>query len=159
MSLPFRTVLFSRTFSVGKFSNCKSWAIILFFAAQLSACLGERVNASIEVSGINFKDIGIADFSVDGYSGHAIYPNGGGGAFVCCISIPRKWRSGMMVNVRWVEDASVPGPSKQRAVEVPKYTDKDIGIFAVHFYPDDTVKVLVTSKTIGHPDYPYPRPN
>ncbi len=65
----------------------------------------------------------------------------------------------MKVTVRWSEDALVPGPWKEQTVQVPKYNEQDIGFFAVHFYPDNTVKVLVTSKIEGHPDYPYPRPN
>lgn len=136
----------------------KSWASILFLVLPLAACTAENT-ASIELSGLNFKGIGIAEFSVDGYDGHSIFPNGGGGKFVCCITIQRKWRPGMKVNVRWVEDAQVLGPWKERVVEVPAYTERDIGTFTVHFYPDDTVKVLVTTKIIGHPDYPYPRPN
>ena len=48
---------------------------------------------------------------------------------------------------------------EERGVDEPEYTKQDIGAFAVHFYPDDTVEVLVSSKIVGHPDYPYPRPN
>jgi hypothetical protein len=43
-------------------------------------------------------------------------------------------------------------------VKVPEYTTQDIGNFAVHFYPGNIVKVLVTTKMVGHPDYPYPTP-
>ena len=64
----------------------------------------------------------------------------------------------MKVTVRWTKDDRFPDLWKQRVVTVPKYTRKDISIFAVHFYPDDTVKVLVTSKIEGHAEYPYPRP-
>jgi hypothetical protein len=65
----------------------------------------------------------------------------------------------MKVTVRWTDDDRVPDSWKERVVDVPEYTKQDMGAFAVHFYPDDTVKVLVTSKIVGHPDYPYPRPN
>ncbi|WP_370660064.1 DUF3304 domain-containing protein [Massilia yuzhufengensis] len=139
--------------------NRKSWLIIIFSILHLSACSRNNRTASIELSGLNYKEVGIAEFSVDGSNGHSIFPNGGGGAFVCCITIQRTWHAGMKVNVRWIEDAKLLGPWKKRVVEVPKYTEHEIGIFAVHFYPDDTVKVLVTTKIIGHPDYPYPRPN
>lgn len=135
----------------------KSWASIPFVAFSLAACSGTN-NASIELAGLNYTDIGIAGFSVDDYGGHGIEPNGGGGAFVCCVNIPRKWRAGMKVTVRWSEDGLVPGPMKERIVDVPEYTKQDIGAFAVHFYPGDIVKVLVTAKTARHPAYPYPRP-
>jgi hypothetical protein len=97
-------------------------------------------------------------FSVDDYAGHGISPNGGGGKFACCITIPRRWHSDMKVNVRWTGDDRISDSWKERVVNVPKYTEQDFGAFVVHFYPGDIVKVLVTAKMEGHPDYPYPRP-
>ena len=138
--------------------NSKFCILALSLAFASTAC-SERRDASIELSGLNYTDVGIATFSVNDYSGHGIYPNGGGGKFICCVDIPRKWRAGMKVTVRWAEDGRTPGPWKERVVEVPEYTKSDIGVFAVHFYPGDIVKVLVTAKMEGHPDYPYPRPN
>jgi hypothetical protein len=138
--------------------NSKSWTSILFLTFFLAACF-ETNNASIELSGLNYTNTWISTFSVDGYGGHGISPNGGGGAFVCCVNIPRKWHAGMKVTVRWTEDERVPDLWKERVVDIPEYTKQDIGAFAVHFYPGEIVKVLVTSKTEGHPDYPYPRPN
>jgi len=131
--------------------------VLLLFAACLAAC-DERTNANIEVSGLNYTNTWITNFSVNGYAGHGISPNGGGGAFVCCVTIPREWRHNMMVTVRWAKDDRMPGSWKERVVEVPRYAKKDIGFFAVHFYPDETVKVLVTTRAEGHPMYPYPRP-
>lgn len=64
----------------------------------------------------------------------------------------------MKVTVRWTGDDRVADLWKERVVDVPKYTEHDFGAFAVHFYPGDIVKVLVTAKMEGHPDYPYPRP-
>jgi hypothetical protein len=135
----------------------KFLAPISFLVFSLVACSSTN-NASIELSGLNYTDIGISMFSVDDYGGHGIYPNGGGGKFVCCVTIPRRWHAGMKVTIRWMEDGLVPSPWKERVVDVPKYTEQDLGAFAVHFYPGDIVKVLVTSKIVGHPDYPYPRP-
>jgi hypothetical protein len=137
--------------------NLKPWASIFLLASFLVAC-SDTNNASLELSGLNYTNVGIAEFSVDNYGGHGIEPNGGGGAFVCCVVVPRKWRAGMKVTVRWAEDGLVPGPLKEQVVNVPEYTKQDMGAFAIHFYPGDIVKVLVTSKMEGHPDYPYPRP-
>lgn len=136
----------------------KPWMLVLFLAVSLTAC-SESDKASLELSGLNYTNAWITTFSVDEYGGHGISPNGGGGKFVCCVTIPRKWQAGMKVTVRWTADDRVPDLWKQRVVDIPKYTNQDMGAFTVHFYPDDTVKVLVTSKTEGHPDYPYPRPN
>lgn len=138
--------------------NKKCWTSALLLALTVAAC-SETGKASLELSGLNYTDNGISMFSVDGYGGHSIFPNGGGGAFVCCVTIPRKWHAGMKVTVRWTDDDRVTDSWKERVVDVPEYTKQDMSAFAVHFYPDDTVKVLVTSKIVGHPDYPYPRPN
>lgn len=135
----------------------KSWSTIFPLTFFLVACDASN-NASLELSGLNYTNVGIAEFAVNDYGGHGIQPNGGGGKFVCCVTIPRKWHVGMKVTVRWADDALIPGPSKERVVDVPEYTEKDMGAFAVHFYPDDIVKVLVTSKMEGHRDYPFPRP-
>lgn len=137
--------------------NLKLWISRVFLAFVLIAC-SETNDADIELSGLNYTDIGISAFSVDGYQGPGIYPNGGGGKFVCCVTIPRRWRAGMKVTVRWTEDDLVPGEWKERVVKVPEYTNQNMGSFVVHFYPGDIVKVLVTEKIVGHPDYPYPRP-
>lgn len=123
----------------------------------LAAC-SDTSDASMELSGLNYTDVGISTFSVNGYHGGGIYPNGGGGSFVCCVTVPRKWKRGMTVTVRWTADERLPDAWQENVVAVPEYTQQDLGAFVVHFYPDDTVKVLVTSKIEGHPDYAYPRP-
>ena len=137
--------------------NEKSWVFIIFLAFFSVACSQEN-NASIELSGLNYTDTWITSFSVDDYEGHGIEPDGGGGAFVCCVKIPQKWYAGMKVTVRWTKDDRFPDLWKKQVVNVPEYTKQDISALAVHFYPGDIVKVLVTSKAARHPDYPYPRP-
>jgi len=134
--------------------------ILLVLFPLLVSCLAacDTNDADIELSGLNYTDIGISTFSVDGYHGPGVYPHGGGGKFVCCVSIPRKWRADMKVTVRWTSDERLPDAWKERVVNVPAYTKQDIGSLVVHFYPGDIVKVLVTAKIEGHPDYPYPRP-
>lgn len=137
--------------------NPKLWLPILFMGFFLAAC-SDTSDASMELSGLNYTDVGISTFSVNGYHGAGIYPNGGGGSFVCCVTVPRKWKRGMTVTVRWTADERLPDAWKEKVVAVPEYTQQDLGAFVVHFYPGDTVKVLVTLKIEGHPDYPYPRP-
>ncbi|WP_373886662.1 DUF3304 domain-containing protein [Duganella sp. BJB475] len=126
---------------------------IAFF---LAGCRSD--NASIELCGINYTKRHVEDFSVNGYSGASIYANGGGGSFVCCVSLPRQWSKDLTVTVRWNYDEKNASPSKEQVVVVPKYSEEDIGFLAVHFYPDDTVRVLVTTKTNLYPGYPFPRP-
>jgi len=116
--------------------------------------------SAMDLVGYNYTDEHVEASTVNGYPGPNIYPHGGGGGSVCCISVPREWKQGMTVTVKWTDDRNAnPIPWKTRVVEVPRYTPEDIGMFAVHFFPGDVVKVLVTMKFAGHPDYPYPLPS
>lgn len=133
------------------------WIHFFLLAFVVAAC-SDTSDASIELSGLNYTNVGISTFSVNGYNGGGIYPNGGGGSFVCCVTVPRKWYKDMTVTVRWTADDRLPDSWKQRTVAVPEYTKQDLGAFVIHFYPHDVVKALVTVKIEGHPDYPHPRP-
>lgn len=121
-----------------------------------AACSMANRAAAMDLVGYNYTDQYVAAYSVNGYPGANIYPHAGGGGFVCCISVPREWQPGMTVTVKWTEDRNAnPVPWKTRVVEVPPYTAKDRGHFAVHFFANDEVTVLVKTKAPGHPDYPY----
>ena len=118
-----------------------------------------ETNVSLDLCGLNYTTKLIDEFSVDGYSGANISPDGGGGKFTCCILMPRSWRNGMTVTVRWTHDRSNPRYTMKKVVPVPKYEPEDLGFLAVHFYPGDVIKVLVTNKAETYPGYPYPRPS
>jgi hypothetical protein len=137
--------------------HARRWLAVCSIAILLGSCLSES-KTNINLAGLNYTDNAIAEFSVDGYGGGSIFANGGGGQFVCCVALPRTWRSDIKVVVRWTEDGGSSSARKQLTVAVPRYGPEDIGFFAVHFYPGDVVKVLVTTKIEGHPNYPYPRP-
>lgn len=137
--------------------NPRLWLSICLLAFSLIACSDKR-GVNMDLTGLNYTNAWISTFSVNGYHGGGISPNGGGGSFVCCVTVPRKWQPGMKVTVRWTNDDRVDTGWKERVVPVPEYTENDLGGFFVHFYPDDSVKVLVSTKMEGHPDYPYPRP-
>ena len=125
-----------------------------------TACAVSSPATAMDLVGYNYTDQYVAAYSVNGSAGANIYPHAGGGGFVCCISVPREWQSGMTVTVRWTGDRNAnPIPWKTRVVEVPPYTAKDRGHLAVHFLANDEVTVLVTTKTAGHPEYPYPYPD
>lgn len=132
------------------------WLILFGMALFGPGCIDE--NAHIEMSGLNYMGRGVDSFSADGYGGGALYANQGGGGFVCCVTIPRRWRPGMKVTVRWTENQNDPQAWKQKLVTIPEYETHNIGYLAVHFYPAGNVKVAVTNILVGHPNYPYPRP-
>lgn len=134
---------------------------ILLFAVlvwiTVAAC-GETSEAGVSLTGYNYTDEYISDFTVDAYSGANITPQGGGGSYVCCISIPRRWRPGLVVTVRWTKDYRDPTSWRTQLVSVPQYKPEEIGFFAAHFYRNDVVKVHVTKYANEYPGYPYPKP-
>ena len=109
---------------------------------------GKTVSASI--SGYNHSETEV-DFSVNGYGGGYLYPGGGGGSFVCCISLPDPWYEGYSVTIRW-EDSQF--QTHQREVKVPQYDPRKIGSFNVHFLRNGEIKVFAVFFGLGHPDYP-----
>lgn len=120
------------------------------------ACTSDDTHISI--SGLNYTDQTVGAFAVNGHGGGGLMPQDGGGGFVCCVTVPRRWRPGLHVTVSWTGDHNSAAPWKEQVVRVPEYKESEIGFMAVHFYPSGDVKVLVTAITVGHPDYPYPKP-
>lgn len=131
-------------------------AIAILTCLLITGCSEPDIN--LEICGLNYTDLHIDEFTVNGYGGDNISANGGGGGFACCIALPKKWHEGMKVKIRWTNDGTKLQSYKERTVAVPHYGRDDLGFLAVHFYPDDSVKVLVTNHTDSFPGYPYPRP-
>lgn len=115
--------------------------------------------------------------SVNWFKVNGAYGRGGGGT--CCIMVPAKWIPGQKVLVEWEVDPdaysgkmpSFNDPTyseyvKQhkanyrhysKMVEVPKY-DEPCSM-KVHFLPCQEVKVTLSCKSWGHPDYPINEPS
>jgi hypothetical protein len=62
-------------------------------------------NSITAVGLTGFQHIGpnfnIAGFYLDGYYGGTVGRECGGGGQVCCVVLPREWRSGLVAEVRW----------------------------------------------------------
>ncbi|MDO9402627.1 MAG: DUF3304 domain-containing protein [Polaromonas sp.] len=132
---------------------------LLAFGSLLSAC--QEPTAGVSIVGYNHTiDRSIYTFTVDGRMGSNLRPESGGGKFSCCVDIPKTWRPGLKVRIRWEYQGGTaipPPPPPQEAevdVDVPAYTPQDLGRLAVHFYPDHQVAVVVTRMSIDHRDYP-----
>lgn len=93
-----------------------------------------------------------------------ISEGGGGGSMVCCISLPRKWRSTLVVDVRWevhhIIRSTVPTVSETAELEgiyhaqvpVEQYTES--GDFYIHFFPNGRVRVVVSPITSDGEQHP-----
>ncbi|WP_082928268.1 DUF3304 domain-containing protein [Cupriavidus gilardii] len=126
-------------------------------------CSATDDNVPANLVGYNHTDLNIDDFTVDGYGVASVRPHTNSG-FVCCVNVPRRWREGLTVKVKWLEgDMSASAQeytAHEKVVLIPKYDENDTGgQFAVHFFPGEVVKVLVTRYLPGHARYPYPSPS
>jgi len=125
----------------------------------LAGCATKSSVGAMDITGINYTDTYVSLFTVNGYPGPNVMPHGGGAGGVCCISVPEVWKPNMTVTVMWTDRRNAnPVVWKTKVVEVPQYRPEDMGHFAVHFFPNDEVKVLVTMLYPHHPDYPFGSP-
>jgi hypothetical protein len=74
-----------------------------FYYRAVRAELHRKSFEAVDLTG--YQHIGpnfnIAGFYVDGYYGSNVGREGGGGGQMCCVLLPKKWRPGLLVEVRW----------------------------------------------------------
>ena len=123
-------------------------------------CSDSNESNPSNVSGFNYTDYYIARFRVanEGQDiwagGPNIFPKeqgearSGGGAFMCCIGIPSRWRPGMKLVVEWRRDTRPYDEDRSgdqwltATTEVPPYGPRTAG-FVVHFLPGDRIRIQV----------------
>ncbi|SPA55460.1 conserved exported protein of unknown function [Cupriavidus taiwanensis] len=118
--------------------------------------------AASSITAYNHTPDYIHQFYVNDAWGGNSFAYGGGGGFVCCVTYPRKWHEGLTATVRWTTSSSDPNATGDAAVgkwheaivSIEKY-DKP-GNVNVHFLPNGKVRIIISSKGAGHPDYPGP---
>ncbi len=125
----------------------------------LNACSFQEEQVGLSIVGYNHTtDRSIDHFSVNGNMGAGPGPRSGGGGFSCCVNLPKVWHPGIKVKIEWEYQGGdilpPPPPDQVVEIEVPKYGPEDLSRFAVHFFPDHKVKVLVNNKDIDRPNYP-----
>jgi hypothetical protein len=124
------------------------------------------------ITGVNHlgPKYNIGEFYVNGYYASNVGREGGGGGTVCCAMIPRKWRPGLVVEVKW----GVNDWSKEVRAEIDAQNYRSLsteGLYiatvpvekydpasdvVVHFFPGGKVRVLSSMLDVMHPDYPIP---
>ena len=134
--------------------------ILLAFSILLAACGDETV--AVSYGGANHTDKSIVSVIVNGEGGILdIRAHTVGGTGMCCVVIPKRWRPGLKVTIKWQEDGDwlldekgkevirngkkvyVPAPWKERTVDIPEY--KAMGEFYIVFFPNDEVKGAVSN--------------
>src|SRR5574343_1314359 len=103
------------------------------------------------------EHLSIQDFWVNGTGGHQA---GKGGSQVCCVSLPRHWKKGTWIKVRWAVTnwkRRVYG-YHEALVEVEPYDD-EIGQLWDQFLPDGAVRAVVSMYAAWGRDGYYPGPS
>ena len=153
--------LFNVNFFVSQYNRGKNIKLIAYFILTLfvGACSAqqevESTSATAAVGIVNHTGNYIYSATVDGAGGGNMSAWGAGMPDVCCTSIPRVWRPGIKVLVRWDMPDGHQHIVKEKTIEVEKY-DKPGSVY-LHFFPNDEVRVIVTSFPGPGPNHPIPR--
>lgn len=153
------------------------WATRAFAALSvtlaLTACFEEEMEG-VSYQGANHSDIAAMYVTLNGEGGIMIANEHGYSGNICCVNVPKKWRSGLTVTVGWQDEGSwlldgsgkevirngntvlVPAPRKSKTVQIPEYTTPET--LWVHFFPNDEVKVVMSKYWPGHAKHPLPDP-
>lgn len=134
--------------------------IPIILTIAIAGCAANTIHAqpsdraAAQVGIVNHTGNYIYSASVDGAGGGGMDRWGAGIANICCSSIPRVWYPGMKVQVRWDMPEGHKHILKEKVVEVEKYEKP--GSIYIHFFPNDEVRVVVTSIVPYSPDHPIP---
>ncbi|KVV59961.1 hypothetical protein WK90_10590 [Burkholderia cepacia] len=115
--------------------------------------LGLKLNA------LNYTDVPIGAFYVDGTWGGAVPARvgSGGGAIICCVALPKQWHPGLTVNLQWRDDnlyRKDPKALASRVVPVERYDAFSDGFLWVLFFPHDRIKVYASQWMPGYRGFP-----
>jgi hypothetical protein len=117
--------------------------------------------AGVSLSGIDHlpDHLSVQDFYVDGTPGAQA---GQGGSSLCCTRLPRVWRPGLTVEVRWnvTNWRDCTGTDLAKRVQVERYDQ--LGQMWVHFLADGSVRVASSNyypEGANHPGSKYPIKN
>jgi hypothetical protein len=138
-------------------------ALLSLGLVALSACDNSHETTwAVSYGAVNHTDKNIVSIVINDKGGILTSPAyGAGNAGVCCVIVPVRWKPGLTVTINWQEDSKpkldaqgnemlesgvpvlIASPWKTKTVPVPQY--KEEGDFFVFFFPNDDVKVAMTS--------------
>ena len=160
----------------------RAWALRLLILVSAGCALywyvgslREKIRADsfagVDLTGVHHlgDKFNIAEFYVDGYWGSNVGREGGGGRSTCCVLLPKKWRPGLAVEVRWsVNDwtnenraeieagnyKSVAGAGMDYIAIVPVERYEVAEHVWVHFFAGGKVRVVSSMPGSGGPKHP-----
>ncbi|MDW9239151.1 hypothetical protein C7S16_0240 [Burkholderia thailandensis] len=114
---------------------------------------------SLKLNALNYTDVPIGVFYVDGTWGSTVPSRigSGGGQIICCVSLPSKWHPGLTVTVQWRDDTlyeKAPDAMASRVVSVGKYEHFSDGFLWGLLFPNDRIKVYASQWMPGFRGFP-----
>ena len=140
-------------------SNAKR--ILVFLSLLMcAACTDASSTSPLQLTAYNHTSESVGSFSVEipggSGSGSGFLGSGeGGGGFVCCVSVPTKWRPGMSISVTWNMVVNDKEETITRTVLIPEYRADDSTRLSVHFLASGGVRAFVTPYALRHQNYPF----
>jgi hypothetical protein len=133
------------------------WFVYLICTLFITSCAAQQTKeedatAGAQVGIVNHTGNFIYSASVDGVGGGTMSRWGAGIANICCADIPKVWRPGMKVLVRWDMPEGHTHIVKEKTVNVEKYGRP--GDIYMHFFPNDEVRVVITNVGPRNPEHP-----
>jgi len=125
--------------------------------SRASAEAEDNETIGLSLYGLNYTDVPIGIFYVNGTWGGAVAPYAAGLKTAGSIGLPAKWRPGIKVKVQWQDDflyAQDKNALTVTEVEVPRYGTIYSGYLLVAFLPGGKVKVYASGVGPGHKDAP-----
>ncbi|WP_316875285.1 DUF3304 domain-containing protein [Ralstonia edaphi] len=129
----------------------------------LAGCASEGISTDrsdkfvyATVGGVNHTDMYMDSVSINGASGGNMDAYGSTSG-MCCVGVPRVYKPGMTVTVKWrARDKNNQVIRGSKVVEVEPYTE--IGDVYAHIFPDDVVRVVVSVPGAHSSKHPIPYP-
>lgn len=143
--------------SLRKWSAMTTTIVILTLAAMIaSSVAGYKMYRASQlmiapIAPYNFMDIPVDNLYVNDQWGGNSNAHSGGGSGVCCVMVPRKWRDGLVVNVKWESD----GKWFNTTAPIPEY--KESADLQIIFHGDHQVMVYLMSYWPCTPMHPMPK--
>lgn len=82
-----------------------------------------------------------------------------GGASICCVSVPLKWRPGLKAHVEWDMPIGSQHTYQEKTVDIEPYGPDDSGgSVYIHLFPNGEVKVVVARYGGASTKHPIPAP-
>ncbi|NHV30263.1 DUF3304 domain-containing protein [Burkholderia sp. D-99] len=128
-------------------------------ASSVSSTSAAPDTMGLKLNALNYTDVPIGAFYVDGTWGGAVPARigSGGGAIICCVALPKQWHPGLTVNLQWRDDnlyKKDPKALASRVVPVERYDAFSDGFLWVLFFPHDRIKVYASQWMPGYRGFP-----